>query len=106
MPEDLGGNDFPEKDIRQVSSPVHNAIRMDVETEIVHIGRKSHNECAVIATIGNKSQKASLDSGASRCAISFDYYNSLHHKYKTELFPSKIRIKASNGTFINKLKLY
>ena len=32
--------------------------------------------------------------------IIFDCYNSLHHKYKTELFPSKIRIKAANGTFI------
>ena len=33
-------------------------------------------------------------------SLSFDCYNSLHHKYKTELFPNKIRIKAANGTFI------
>ena len=32
--------------------------------------------------------------------ISFDCYNSLHHKYKTELFPSNIRIKAANGIYI------
>ena len=100
MPEDLEGNDFWEKDIRQASSPLHNAIRMDVETKIIHIGRKSHNECAVITTIGNRSQKALWDSGSGRCVISFDCYNSLHQKYKTELFPSTIRIKAANGTFI------
>ena len=27
-------------------------------------------------------------------------FNSLHPKYKTELFPSSVRIKATNGTFI------
>ena len=75
---------------------------MDAETEIVHVSRKSHSECAVITTIGNRSQKALLDSGAGRCVISFDCYNGLHHKYKTELFPSSIRMKAVNGTFITK----
>ena len=73
---------------------------MDVETEIAHIGRKSHNECAVITTTGNRSQKALWDSSAGRCVIPFDCYNSHHHRHKTELFPSKIRIKAVNGTFI------
>ena len=73
---------------------------MDVETEIVYIGRKSHNECAVITTIGNRSQKAFWDSGAGRCVISFDSYNSICHKSQTELFPSKTRIKPANGTFI------
>ena len=100
MLEDLGGNDFQEKDIRQASSHVHNAIRIDAETEIVHIGRKSHDECDVITTIGNTNQKALLDSGAGSCVISFECYNSHHHKYKTELFPSKIWIKAAIGTSI------
>ena len=62
MLEDLRGNDIQEKDIRQLTSIVHNAVKMTVETGIVHIGRKSHNECAVINTIGNKSQKSSWDS--------------------------------------------
>ena len=51
---------------------------MSSETEIVHIGRKSQNECAVITTIGDRSQKAPWDSGAGRCVISYDSYNSLH----------------------------
>ena len=73
---------------------------MSPETEIVHIGRKSQNKCTVITTIGARSQKALWDSGASRCIISYDCYNSLYPKYKTELFPSSVRIQATNGTFI------
>ena len=45
-------------------------------------------------------QKALWDPGAGRCIISYDCYNSLHLKYKTELFPSSVRIRAMNGTFI------
>ena len=50
--------------------------------------------------IGNRSQKALWDSGAGRCVISYDCYNSLHPKYRTELFPSSVRIRATNVTFI------
>ena len=50
--------------------------------------------------ISTKSQKALWDSGAGRCVISYDCYNSLHPKYKIELFPSSVRIRAANGTFI------
>ena len=84
-------------------SPVNktvNPVKIDDETEIVHIGRKSPNECAVITTVGNRSQKALWDSGAGRCVLSYDCYNSISPKYKTELFLSKIRSKATNGTFI------
>ena len=73
---------------------------MSSETEIVHIGRKSENECAVITMIGARSQKVLWESGAGRCVTSYDYYNSLHTKYKTELFPSSLRFRAANGTFI------
>ena len=38
--------------------------------------------------------------GASRCVISYDLYNSLHPKYKMELFPTSVKIRAANGTFI------
>ena len=96
------GRERLEKDIRQATSLIHNATKMDVETEIVNIGRKSHNECAMVITISNRSQKVLWDLGAVRCVISFDWNNSLHNIYKTELFPSKIRIKALNGTFTNK----
>ena len=75
-------------------------IHLGSETKIVHIGRKSHNECTVITMIGARSQKALWDSGVGRCIISYDCYNSLHPKYKTELFPSSVRIKAASGTFI------
>ena len=50
--------------------------------------------------IGNRSQKALWDSGAGRCVTSYDCYNSFHPKYRTELFPSSIRIRSANGTFI------
>ena len=67
---------------------------------LTHIGRKSQNECAVITSIGNRDQKALWDSGVGRCVISYECYNRLHSKYKTELFSSQNRIRAANGTFI------
>ena len=96
VPENLRGSTFYEKVVRHQSSLTN----IGAETEIVHIGRKSHNECAVITRIGNRSQKALWDSGAGRCIISYDCYNSLHPKYRTELFPSSVRIRATNRTFI------
>ena len=45
------------------SSLVHTT-DIGAETKIVHIRRKSHNECTVITMKGNRSQKASWDSGA------------------------------------------
>ena len=72
------------------------------EIEIVHIGGKSQNDCAVITMTGARSQKALWDSVVGRCIISYEWFNSLHPKYKNELFPSSVRIKATNGTFIAK----
>ena len=95
----MRGSAFNEENIRQSSSHV-NTSNIGSETEIVHIGRKSQNECAVIIMIGARSQKALWDSGTGRCVIFYDCYNSLHPKYKTELFPNSVRIKAANGTFI------
>ena len=54
VPENLGGSTFCEKVIRHLTSPVHTS-NIVAETEIVHIGRKSHNECAVITMIGARS---------------------------------------------------
>ena len=98
-PKNLRGCTFCKKVIRHPSSP-ENTSNIGVETEIVHIGRKSHNKCTVIAMIGAKSQKAQWDSGAGRCIICYDCYNSLHPKYNMELFPSSVRVRAVNGTFI------
>ena len=98
-PENPRGSTFCEKVIRHPSSPV-NTSNIGAETEIVHICRQSHNEWAVITMIGARSEKALWDSGVGRCIIFYDCYNSLHTKYKTELFPSSVRIRAANGTFI------
>ena len=98
-PKNLTGSPFHEENVRHLSSHVY-TLNNGSETEIVHIGRKSQNECAVGIMIGARSQKAPWDSGADRCIISYDCYNSLHPKYKTELFPSSVRFRAANGTFI------
>ena len=95
----LRGSDFCEENVRHSSTYIYNT-NLSSETEIIHIGRKSWNKCAVILMIGARSHKALWDSDVGRCVISYDCYNSLHPKYKTELFPSSVRIKAANGTFI------
>ena len=99
VPENLGGSAFHEATIRHSCSHVDTP-NMSSETEIVHICRKSQNECAVITMIDARSQKALWDSGAGRCIISYGCYNSLHPKYRTELFQSSVKIKAANGMFI------
>ena len=50
--------------------------------------------------MGNRHHKALWDSGACKCVISFNCYQSIPTKYKTELYPSRIKPKAANGTFI------
>ena len=50
--------------------------------------------------LGNSHHKALWDSGAGKCVISSDCYKSILTKYKTELYPSSIKIKAANGPFI------
>ena len=95
-PDPLRGSDPSEEVIghpysSQISTPTSGSV-----AEIVHIGR-SQNECAIIT---DRSQNALWDSGAGRCVISYDCYNSLHPKYKTELFPSSVKIRAANGMFI------
>ena len=47
-----------------------------------------------------KTPQALWDSGAGKCVMSFDCHQSIPMKYKTELYPSRIKIKAANGTFI------
>ena len=67
------------------------------DTEIVHLHRKSANECALMVLLGNRHHKALWDSGAGKCVISFDCYQSIPTKYKTELYPSSMKVKAANG---------
>ena len=99
-PEPLRGSAFSKEVIRH-SSPSHvSTPHFSSEAEIVHIGRRSQNECAIITVICDRRQKALSDSGADRYILSYDCYNSLHPTYKTELFPSSVKIKAANVTFI------
>ena len=87
-----------------VNSSVHNFIDNKVgtwtDTDIVHIGRKSQNECAVMVNAGKRSFKALWDSVAGRCVVSYECYNKISPKFKSDLFRSDIRLKAANGTFI------
>ena len=100
LPENLTGNNLPKTNprhnpilenhsVNRVEKSINtdeNIVNYHNETDIVHIGIKSQNEYAVITSIGNRDQKASWDSGAGRCVISYKCYNRLHPKYKTELF--------------------
>ena len=47
-----------------------------------------------------RSFKALWDSGAGWCVISYECYNKISPKFKSDLFTSDIRLKAANGTFI------
>ena len=81
MPENLRGNNLSKTNSRHnpilEKHSVHkggksinteeNIVNSDNETDIVHIGRNSQNECAIITSIGNTDQKALWDSGAGRC---------------------------------------
>ena len=55
---------------------------------------------AVMVNAGKRSFKALWDSGAGRCVISYECYNKISPKFKSDLFTSGIRLKATNGTFI------
>ena len=83
---------------KPVDKTVNNTANDD--TEIIHLNRKSADECALMVLLGNRHHKALWDSGAGKCVISFDCYQSIPTKYKTELYPSRIKIKAAIGTFI------
>ena len=82
------------------TNPSHDYEHDLEETEILHIGRKSQNECAVLTTIGNRSYKALWDSGAAKCVLPLDSYQSISPKFKTELYESSIKIREANGSFI------
>ena len=100
MPDPLRGSVPSKHIIRPSYSSQISTSTSSSEAEIVHIGRKSQNKCAIITVIGDRSQKALWHSSAGRYIISYDCYNSLHPKYKTELFPSSVKIRAANGMFI------
>ena len=67
-------------------------------TEIVHLGSK--DDCSILVKIGERHFKTLWDSGAGKCVISYDKYQTIPNKFKTELVPSNILIKAANGSII------
>ena len=80
MHESLRGNNSDQNQIRHssdqnstccdnVNSPVNNHITD--ETEIVHLGESSQNECSLFIQTRKKAHKALWDSGACKmCVIS------------------------------------
>ena len=100
MADPLRGSVPSEDIIRPSYSSQKGTPTSSSEAEIGHIDRKFQNECAIITVIGDRCQKVLWDSGAGRCIISYDCCNSLHPKYKMELFPTSVKIRAANGTFI------
>ena len=67
-------------------------------TEIVHIGTK--DDCSILIKIGKKSYRTLWDSGAGKCVISYAKYQTIPDNLKTPLVPSRILIKAANGSMI------
>ena len=67
-------------------------------TKIIHIGTKG--DCSILIKTGERNYKTLWDSGAGKCVISYDKYKTIPEKRKTQLFPSKILIKAENGSMI------
>ena len=86
-----------ESQSQDVNSSVNNT---PSETDLVHLGRRPQDECSLFIQTGKRSHKALWDSGAGQCVLSFDCYNAIPAKYKTDLFTSPIKIKAANGTLI------
>ena len=81
-----------------INSPVDNNLE---EIDIVHLGRKPQDECSLFIETGKRRFKALWDSGAGQCVLSFDCYNAIPARYKSDLFPSLIRIRTVNGTTID-----
>ena len=77
---------------QDVNSSVNNT---PIETDLVHFGRRPQDECSLFIQTGKRSHKALWDSGAGQCVLSFDCYNAIPAKYKTDLFTSPIKIRAA-----------
>ena len=82
---------------QDVNSPVNNT---PAETDLVHLDRRPQGECNLFIQSGKRSHKALWDSGAAQCVLSFDCYNTISAKYRSDLFTSPIKIKAANGILI------
>ena len=99
MPESLRGNNSDQNQIRHsfdqnithgdnVNSPVNNYTTD--ETEIVHLGKSSQNECSLFIQTGKKAHKALWDSGACKCVLSLESYKAPKVKSLSNVAPSVI----------------
>ena len=72
-----------------------------MKLKLFHLGKSFQNECSLLIQTGKKAHKTLWDSGACKCVISLESYKTIPDKYKTEFFPSNIKIKAANGSIIH-----
>ena len=74
-----------------LNNPVDKSINNTVNnnTEIVHLHRKSADECALMVSMGNRHHTALRDSGAGKCVMSFDCYQRIPTKYKLNYIPAE-----------------
>ena len=79
---------------------IDNNVNTQTDTVIVYIGRKTQNECAVMVNAGKRSFKVLWDSDAGRCVISYECYNKISPKFRSDLFTRDIRLRAGNGRFV------
>ena len=86
------------KDLPEPLIPLNDITKQDWFTEIVHLGTK--DDCSIMIKIGERFYKTLWDSGAGKCVISYDKYQTIPKKFKTPLVPSNILIKAANGSII------
>ena len=86
------------KDLPEPLIPLNDITKQDWFTEIVHLGTK--DDCSIMIKIGERLYKTLWDSGAGKCVISYDKYQTIPKKFKTPLVPSNILIKAANGSII------
>ena len=86
------------KDLPEPLIPINDITKQDWFTEIVHLGTK--DDCSIMIKIGERLYKTLWDSGAGKCVISYDKYQTIPKKFKTPLVQSNILIKAANGSII------
>ena len=99
-------NDDVHSQINAHQPTVNSSVDKNIEeTDLVHLGRKPQDECSLFIYLfietGKRKFKSLWDSCAGQCILSFDCYNAIPARYKSDLFPSLIKIRAANGTIID-----
>ena len=97
LPDNLRGPDISSDENRQtkicdnsLENFIENDVNTQMDTEIVHIGRRSQNECAVMVNTGKRSFKALWDSGAGRCVFHMSATTKFHQN--SNLISSRVTL--------------